>query len=133
VEAFVERAAADLGKDPPPIPTSLFGLLRCYAFPGNIRELEDMVFDAVARHQQGSLSLESFQDIVALEDIPVPGPEPGLGNFTDSESLPTLKEAEALLIQEALRRAEGHQGNAARLLGITRQALNKRLLRERRG
>jgi len=133
VEAFVERAAVDLGKEPPPIPTSLFGLLRCYAFPGNIRELEDMVFDAVARHQQGLLSLESFQDIVALEDIPVSGSELGLGNFTDSESLPTLKEAEALLIQEALRRAEGHQGNAARLLGITRQALNKRLLRERRG
>jgi len=133
METFVERAAMDLGKAPPAIPTSLFSLLRHYPFPGNVRELEDMVFDAVARHRQGPLLLESFQEIMALEEIPGEGPQVELGELLGSESLPTLKEAETLLIQEALRRADGHQGNAARLLGITRQALNKRLLRERRG
>ncbi len=43
------------------------------------------------------------------------------------EKLPTLKEMEELLIEEALRRAQGNQGIAASILGITRQALNKRL------
>ena len=43
------------------------------------------------------------------------------------ERLPTLKETEHYLIEEALRRADGNQGIAAGLLGITRQALNKRL------
>jgi two-component system, NtrC family, nitrogen regulation response regulator GlnG len=40
-----------------------------------------------------------------------------------------LGEAEAALIAEALRRAEGNQGVAAGMLGLSRQALNKRLSR----
>jgi DNA-binding NtrC family response regulator len=48
------------------------------------------------------------------------------------EHLPTLKEAEHYLIEEALRHADGNQGIASNLLGITRQALNKRLIRRRR-
>ena len=42
---------------------------------------------------------------------------------------PTLKEAEKLHIEEALRRAGGNQGTAAALLGISRPALNRRLAR----
>jgi two-component system nitrogen regulation response regulator GlnG len=45
------------------------------------------------------------------------------------DPLPTLGEAEAALIAEALRRAEGNQGVAAGMLGLSRQALNKRLSR----
>lgn len=47
--------------------------------------------------------------------------------MTFPEKLPTLKEAEDLLIREALQRAEGNQSIAALCLGISRQALNKRL------
>jgi DNA-binding protein Fis len=43
--------------------------------------------------------------------------------------LPTLKEAEETLVAAALERAKGNQGIAASLLGLTRQALNKRLTR----
>jgi DNA-binding protein Fis len=42
---------------------------------------------------------------------------------------PTLKEAEEYLVSEALKRSRENQGVASRLLGITRQALNKRLVR----
>ena len=42
---------------------------------------------------------------------------------------PTLKELEALIIEEALRRAGSNQGIAAMLLGISRPALNRRLAR----
>ena len=44
--------------------------------------------------------------------------------------LPTLKQAEAYLMQRAMAIAKGNQGIAASLLGITRQALNKRLSRK---
>ena len=47
------------------------------------------------------------------------------------ERLPTLKEAEEALITEALSRADGNQGVAAGLLGLSRQALNKRLRRHK--
>jgi len=51
------------------------------------------------------------------------GPE---GTFP-RKRLPTLKESASLLIAEAVRRAEGNQTIAARLLGISRTGLNKRL------
>jgi DNA-binding NtrC family response regulator len=47
------------------------------------------------------------------------------------DRLPTQKEAEDQLIAEALQRADGNQGVAASLLGLSRQALNKRLSRRR--
>ncbi|MEJ1366253.1 MAG: helix-turn-helix domain-containing protein, partial [Candidatus Sedimenticola sp. (ex Thyasira tokunagai)] len=42
---------------------------------------------------------------------------------------PTLKEAEQIHIDAALQRADGNQGIAATLLGISRPALNRRLAR----
>ncbi len=47
------------------------------------------------------------------------------------DQLPALKDAEQLLIEEALRRSDGNQGIAAQLLGMSRQALHKRLRRSR--
>lgn len=44
-----------------------------------------------------------------------------------SRGFPTLKEVQQYLVNEALKRSGGNQGVAASLLGITRQALNKRL------
>jgi DNA-binding protein Fis len=44
-----------------------------------------------------------------------------------SEQLPTLKQTEQMLISEAMKRARHNQAIAAQWLGITRQALNKRL------
>ena len=50
--------------------------------------------------------------------------------FQVCSELPTLKEADRLLITEAMRRADGNQASAARLLGLTRTALNRRLNRD---
>ena len=49
--------------------------------------------------------------------------------FTACAALPSLKDADGLLIDEAMRRAEGNQASAARMLGLTRTALNRRLNR----
>ena len=45
------------------------------------------------------------------------------------QSLPYIKDAEQMLIEEALRRSNDNQTLAAQLLGMTRSALNKRLIR----
>jgi DNA-binding NtrC family response regulator len=138
VETFVKKAARALKKPVPSIPPALLQLLGTYSFPGNLRELEAMVFDAVARHQGTILALQSFRDVMALP----PGVEPARGEDDEAgssgtwlrtEQLPTLQQAEELLIAEALRRSGGNQGVAAGLLGISRQALNKRLSRQRQG
>ncbi len=132
VEQFIAEAAGSVNKKKPAHPRELITLLSNYDFPGNVRELQAMIFDAVAQHKSGILSLESFKEFIKHKGIhskmdpagSLPDAVPGLniaGQF------PTMKEAETFLIEEALKRANGNQGIAASLLGITRQALNKRL------
>lgn len=131
VERFCEKAAAELNINPPTVPVALYQLLNTYHFPGNIRELEGMVFDAVARQKGATLGLQSFRSAMGVEQLPeAPALQTDL-IFQSGERLPTLKEAEEALVQAALKKADGNQGVAATLLGITRQALNKRLIRGR--
>lgn len=131
VECFCERAAAEIGITPPNIPVALYQLLNTYTFPGNVRELEGMVFDAVARQKGATLSLQSFRTAMGLENVSETASAPKPEDLFNNERLPTLKEAEDALVQAALKKADGNQGVAASLLGITRQALNKRLIRAR--
>ena len=128
------KAAAALHKPVPTPPLALYQLLNTYTFPGNVRELEAMIFDAVARHQGGSLSLQAFKDAMGtgrslLAGEPWSNAALASQSAWDAEPLPTLKEAEDTLIAAALRHADGNQGVAAGLLGMSRQALNKRLRR----
>lgn len=130
VQHFISRACGELGKRKPLVPPQLYPLLENYDFPGNVRELSALVFDAVSRHRSGVLSLSTFKERVGggKSALPERGAE-RLVSF--SSTLPTLAQASNLLIDEALRRAQGNQGIAARLLGVTQQALSKRLLRRK--
>ena len=135
INHFLEKAAEALSKPAPTPPLALYRLLRTYGFPGNVRELEAMVFDAVARHDGGLLSLQSFKATIAegpptLQDGAEPAALTSLSALFP-DRLPTLSEAQEALIAEALRRAEGNQGLAAGMLGLSRQALNKRLTRRK--
>ena len=112
------------------MPLALHQLLKTYSFPGNVRELEALVFDAVARHQGVTLALASFKEAI-FGNVQSPVVEEGADVLPDR--LPTLRESEDRLIDEALRRADGNQGVAAGLLRLSRQALNKRLSRRRDG
>ncbi len=140
VERFLEKAAEQLGKNKPTPPTELFTLLRTYHFPGNIRELESMIFDAVSRHKGGVLSMESFRGKIGQKSPTHHTGEAESGGdkqplFTELlptlDQLPALKDAEQLLIAEALKRSDGNQTIAAQLLGMSRQALHNRLRRSR--
>ncbi len=132
VEYFLQSASKKLGKRRPSPPPQLFALLSIYPFPGNVRELEAMVFDAVARHTSGVLSMTSFREAIGRENTAssLPARETvatGAHPFQFPGNIPTLKDAETLLLNEALKRSGGNQGIAASLLGISRSALNKRL------
>ncbi len=136
VEHFLEKAAQSLGKKKITPPRELFTLLATYHFPGNVRELEGMVYDAVSQHKSGVLSMESFRERIAPgqragQDLPSPeGESPRAGKeIIFPERLPTLKETEQILIEETLKRAGGNQTIAAQMLGLTRRALNNRLRR----
>ncbi|HJV36849.1 sigma-54 dependent transcriptional regulator [Geomonas sp.] len=130
VKAFVEDAARLLNKEKPSCRPELFSYLAGYPFPGNVRELKSMVFDAVARHQGGSLPPSSFlKGMKKVSHLSSPVATVGHRPATSGGRFPTLKEMENHLIEEALQLSNGNQGAAANLLGLTRQALNKRLSR----
>jgi DNA-binding NtrC family response regulator len=130
VDHFLAEACRDYERDVAPLPRELWGLLRRYRFPGNIRELRSMIYDAVSRHRGGPLSVESFQR--AMEDNALLEPEGGRdAPLAVGGTFPTLREATEFLIGEALQRTGGNQAQAARLLGITPPALSRRLSREK--
>jgi len=121
----------------PVVPPELITLLSTYSFPGNIRELQTMVFDALARHQKGILSVRSFRDIIGSNSLPLENEKLMESEGTNLLNLfngrfPRLKEVEGFLISEALKISGNNQGIAASMLGLTRNALNKRLLRKKK-
>jgi DNA-binding NtrC family response regulator len=131
-----------MGIAPPGYPKELLELLAIYPFPGNIRELQGMVFDAVTRCKSGMLSLEPFRQKISVrrfDSIQIATPPP-----TDQDArtrtieefwghFPTLDEAENFLIDAALDRAKGNQGIAATMLGLKRQTFNMRLKTRKKG
>jgi DNA-binding NtrC family response regulator len=126
LEHFLEEACARLGKGKPSVPPRLLRQLETHDFPGNVRQLRSMVYDAVSRQSSPTLDLADFTAGVRREPPLEPSEStPPLLAF--SEMLPTLDQAEELLIAEALKRANGNQSRAAVMLGMSHQALNKRL------
>ena len=138
VAHFLQEAARTLGKQKPTPPPELFTLLKSYSFPGNIRELQSMIIDAVSRHKSGVLSLQAFRSHIGRSQaekswrIKPPHEASRMAPpivFAGPE-LPTIKQATDLLVREAMKRANGNQSIAAGMLGISQQALSKRLKKQ---
>jgi DNA-binding NtrC family response regulator len=133
VRQLVGQAAANMRMKAPAVPETVIRHLGTYDFPGNVRELAAMIQDAVAQSGGNALSVEVFQKWIgtgiAGKALPAgePAGETEAGVVEFPEALPTLKAMSATLIAEAVRRADGNQAVAAKMLGISRQALNQRL------
>lgn len=96
--------------------------LAAYYWPGNVRELEAVLRESVLFAKRDELAAEDLKmsaDVTG-SDCFNSFPEPGDG--FDLRAF--LAQARAHLIRRALERCGGNQSQAARLLGITRQALN---------
>ncbi|MCP4117337.1 MAG: sigma-54-dependent Fis family transcriptional regulator [Desulfobacteraceae bacterium] len=133
IDHFIAKASRNLQKEPPGADGAIYTLLSGYRFPGNVRELEAMVFDAVSTCTASNLDTGVFQKHMESSGVQ-PGPEPAETpprktgtEFSTFHTLPTLKDACDLLVKEAMKRSGGNQAQAARMLGISRQALNKRI------
>lgn len=134
-----DQAAQSMGKEIPRLSDTALRQLETHPFPGNVRELKSYIFDAVAQCNSDTLSVDLIAERLALatsesDDADItpsigkipsnstkPGIEQLLGYF------PTLAEMTEYVVDEALERTRGNQSQAAGLLGISKQALNKRL------
>ena len=123
---LVEDAARAYGKQPPLLTTELLSQLRMLSYPGNVRELQGLVLDAMARHHDGLLGCEHFKLCRENGTTCVP-----FGNSEHLLSLfghfPSFHEIEDYLIDEALKLSGGNHNLAASLLGVTRQTITNRL------
>ena len=130
VEHFLDMACKSEGRTRPEVPGELLKLLTGYHFPGNVRELQFLILDAVSCTKGEDLNIERLQSHIGKVDPQYlrSGPSVPQGRKVSfGPELPTLKEVCEELTLEAMHRAGNNQTAAAGSLGISRQALNKRL------
>jgi DNA-binding NtrC family response regulator len=130
---FIERACRSVGRAPTTIDPDALAALKRYAWPGNIRELRNVIERALLLCTGG---------VITIEHLPVEKMAPGAPIATTPHG-PTLPpaalasldaapdnsatSAERQRIVDALEACAGNQSHAAKLLGISRGTLIKRI------
>jgi len=120
VDLFVQRASVKLGRSVIGITAEARRWLLSYAWPGNVRELANRIERAVALTDHDTLLLEDF----SLAPRP-PGSEDLLATVALRE-LP-LAEVERAYVHHVLDLVHGNKARAARILGIDRKTLYRKL------
>ena len=139
IEHFVQKSAEALHKDAPYIEDDVFETLQNYSFPGNVREMESMIFNAMSTHASPSLDIQSFKrDMALARSVGGGAGEPAANTMPDhpgsvhfSDPYPTIDAAVDQLIHLVLEKNNNNQTATARDLGITRQGLISRLKRKK--
>ncbi len=120
VNLFISRFAGDSGKPVEGITPEAMQVLVNYYWPGNVRELQNIIERACALAKGTVLKVEDIHlDVRPARAVNGPG------NFLPEGM--TLEQWEDEMIRESLRRANGNKSQAARLLGLSRNALRYRL------
>ena len=73
IDFFVVEAARRMGREIPAVSPQLVTMLQHYSFPGNIRELRSMIFDAVTNALNGQISVDAFSDKLNHSSFPEEG------------------------------------------------------------
>jgi Nif-specific regulatory protein len=120
---FATVAAKRHGRPVPRIDETAIERLAAYRWPGNVRELENCIESAI---------VVMDGDRLGPADLPLPERPLAIGQAPDSEAapesrVPSLDEVERRHIVRVMRHADGNQSLAARLLGIGRNTLARKL------
>jgi DNA-binding NtrC family response regulator len=115
---LLDGVAADLGRGSLTLAPDALAALRAYSWPGNIRELRNVLERAVLLCEGRVLGRRDLR----FEPAPVDDP-------AAAEAALTLEELERLHIERVLQAERGHVESAARRLGIPRSSLYQRLKR----
>ena len=120
VDALVERIGRDRGGAPPRIRRDVVDLLERSPWPGNVRQLENCLKRLAVHAGDGPITMD-----VAMADEGFRGILPGGdSNFATALRIDLNEEDQ---IRRALAAAEGNRGRAARLLGISRATIFRKL------
>jgi len=119
LDYFIKLMSQRLNKKVPSVDASVVKALTAYDFPGNVRELRNMVERALILSDGGKLSLRFFSGLPMVEDEAI--------FESEKDVLFDLDEVEKRLIIRALQKTDYKKVEAAQLLNITRQSLDRRL------
>ena len=123
VRHFLARFAHELGRGVPEVARDTMGLLSGYGWPGNVRQLINVVQNALVRCGGDTLEPRHLPEEVRLTDGDVPETPESLGG----EAPLKLDQLEKHAIRNALRVAEGNREQAAEMLGIGERTLYRKL------
>jgi two-component system nitrogen regulation response regulator GlnG len=140
VQHYLRRFSRELGREVCRVAPEALQLLRCYSWPGNIRELQSVLKQALLQ-ASGSVLLPSFlpKPLNRLDEVaPITptGEEPGVETFVIRQRLDsnirdlyakTHRQVDRRLLARVLEYTGGNLQQAARLLGIARQTLRLKL------
>ena len=122
-EKFLAAYAAKHGRPARRFDAAALAALGAYDFPGNVRELANVVERAVIVSDAREVCVKDLPEAVLA----------AAGTRSRKARRPTLAELEAEYIREVLADSGGNKSEAARVLGISRKNLYERLAREKSG
>jgi len=118
---FLEKHSKMMGRDMPSLSREVLNILKDYDFPGNVRELENIIERGMA------LALDS---VIGVDHLPDDIREFKIKTFRRKDGkLPTLEEQEIDYIQKVLAETGGNKTLAADTLGIDRVSLWRKIKR----
>jgi DNA-binding NtrC family response regulator len=124
VNHFLRLFSNEMGMSPPTVTPEALALLESHSFPGNARELKNVIERALI--ESGGKPIQR-RHIHLLEVVPRRHTSAQAARSPDSEVIPlNLDAAEQVLIQRALEQAGGNVAEAARLLGVNRSRIYRR-------
>lgn len=117
---YVKHISTRMGKKITQVDPTIVKAMMGYNFPGNIREMRNMVERAIILSEGGRLNMKNFSGLIAPTDsVSTTG--------IIGEDIFDLDLIEKIVIMKALERTGYKKTEAAQLLNITRQALDRRL------
>ena len=121
VKFFLEKFAKESDVPPKSLTPDAMKLLMDFRWPGNVRELENVIQRAITLSEKTTLDVSDIH-----LDSRTPRGNSSANSFVLPEGM-TLDQWEQETIREALKRANGNKSQAARMLGLSRNALRYRL------
>jgi transcriptional regulator of acetoin/glycerol metabolism len=121
---FAGRAAASLDRPVPRFDETVLDLFRAYSWPGNVRELRNVIENMILLGDSSELQIEDVPMEVRRQVNP---PVAALALEQSLSASPKLKQNERAAIESALAKTGGKLTAAAKLLGIARATLYRKL------
>jgi DNA-binding NtrC family response regulator len=124
VQHFIKMYSKKLNKPIRHVEKKIIPNLMRYSFPGNARELKNMIYRAIILMEKDVLEMSCFNNLEILIN------ENHYGDVSVGESL-SLPQIERDCIIKALQKEKNNKTKAARLLNISRQALDRKIIKYR--